>query len=63
MERVAAVVVLLLGSLIMAATALGLAFDIRDNEAMTPLPRLLVAALAGYGMYRASRKLRATHVS
>lgn len=62
MNRVAAVVVLLLGSLFIAATAVGLAADIAADEPMTPMPRLLFAALAGYGMYRASRKLGSSHV-
>ena len=59
MNRAAAWVVLVLGTLVLVGGVLGMVNGIRDDDPTAPLPRLLVMLLAVLAMRRAKWKLSA----
>jgi hypothetical protein len=62
MSRLAAWVVLALGTLVLIGGVVGAVNGIRDHDLDAPLPRLLVMLLVVVAMRRAAPKARAVHI-
>lgn len=58
MDRLAAWVVLILGTLVLIGGVVGVFNGVRDHDLDAPLPRLLVMLLVVIAMRRAATKLR-----
>lgn len=59
MDRVAASVVMVLGTVVLVGSVVGFVNGIRDDDPTAPVPRLLVMVLVVLAMRGARRRLRA----
>ncbi len=62
MDRLAAWVVLVLGTLVLIGGVVGVVNGVRDHDLDAPLPRLLVMVLVVLAMRKAAPRVRPMHV-